>query len=57
MVFLKMLEQENSWNVHLDINDHKKIKDLIDEKNIDLIVVELENPLVEGIGLFRIPKY
>lgn len=36
-------------NVNLDINDHKKIKDLIDEKNIDLIVVGPEKPLVEGI--------
>ena len=36
-------------NVNLDINDHKKIKDLIDEKNIDLIVVGPEKPLVDGI--------
>ena len=41
--------EEIAENVHLDINDHKKIKDLIDEKNIDLIVVGPEKPLVEGI--------
>ena len=41
--------EEIAENVNLDINDHKKIKDLIDEKNIDLIVVGPEKPLVEGI--------
>ena len=41
--------EEIAENVHLDINDHKKIKDLIHEKNIDLIVVGPEKPLVEGI--------
>jgi phosphoribosylamine--glycine ligase len=36
-------------NVNIAVNDFKKIKDFIIEKNIDIVVVGPEDPLVNGI--------
>mgnify|MGYP001202221675 len=36
-------------NIKINLNDFKKIKDFILEKQIDLVVVGPEKPLVDGI--------
>ncbi len=40
---------EISTNIEIDINNFDEIKDLVLKKNIDLLVVGPEKPLVEGI--------
>ena len=36
-------------NLDIDLNDFKKIKECIIEKNIDLLIVGPEQPLVDGL--------
>ncbi len=38
-----------SFNISIDLNDFKKIKDFVFENNIDLVIVGPEKPLVDGI--------
>jgi phosphoribosylamine--glycine ligase len=41
--------EEHGENVNISVNDFKKIKDFIVEKDIDICVVGPEDPLVNGI--------
>ncbi len=40
---------EIAKNINLDINNFQKIRDFVKEKNIDLVIVGPEDPLVNGI--------
>ena len=41
--------EELGENVNISVNDFKKIKEFIVEKNVDIVVVGPEDPLVNGI--------
>ena len=41
--------QSIAENLEIDINDHKKLEKIIREKNIEIVVIGPEKPLVDGL--------